>query len=195
MGAARCRRKALGGAYGASPSWAWHYTIGRKIPLILQDGALRDTYMKDDPTEFSARLPHSIWLTTAETIDPTSVPALTLREAYGYDQQSFKLFTGGTWRIGYPLPHSLIITFEEILIRFPPSTIYGRWCRNLSHYGMNRKNWRLSLESLPVAGCRVEEWKDESWISHSIKTLSHDSEAPEYGMPGVVLMQKKSKYT
>lgn len=187
MGAARCRRKALGPVYGAPPHWAWHYTIGRKIPLILRDGALRDAWMEDNPTDFSALLTRSIWLTTAETIDPTSVPALTLRKAYGSNQELFKSLTGGAWRIGYPLPNPLIITFEEALAIHPPSTTFGRWCRNLSHCGVNRKNWRLSWESLSIVGCRVEEQRAGAWVPHAIDTLPLDANAPGYGSPGRII--------
>ena len=184
MGAAKCRRKALGSAYGASPSWAWHYTIGRKIPLILRDGALRDAWMEDNPTDVSVLLPRSIWFTTAETIDPTSVPALSLRKAYGSNQELFKCLTGGAWRIGYPLPNPSIITFEEALAIHPPNTTYGRWCRSLSHCGVNRRNWRLSFGSLPIVGCRIEEQKEGAWVPHAIDALPLDANAPGYGIPG-----------
>jgi hypothetical protein len=184
MGAAKCRRKALGSAYGASPSWAWHYTIGRKIPLILRDGALRDAWMEDNPTDVSVLLPRSIWFTTAETIDPTSVTALSLRKAYGSNQELFKCLAGGAWRIGYSLPNPSIITFEEALAIHPPGTTYGKWCRRLDHCGVNRRNWRLSFGSLPIVGCRIEEQKEGAWVPHAIDALPLDANAPGYGIPG-----------
>lgn len=196
MGAAKCRRKALGPAYGATPPWAWHYTIGRKIPLILRDGALRDAWMEDNPTDMSVLLPRSIWFTTAEIIDPTSVPALSLRKAYGSNQELFKCLTGGAWRIGYPLPHPSIITFEEALDIYTLNTTYGRWCRSLSHCGVNRKNWRLSFESLPLVGCRVEEQKAGAWVSHAIDALPRDASALLYGAPRrIIELARDSKET
>lgn len=48
MGAAKRRRQALGPAYGTAQAWAWHYTLGRKMPLILRDGCLQDAWMDDN---------------------------------------------------------------------------------------------------------------------------------------------------
>lgn len=86
MGAAKLRRQAMGAAYGAAPAWAWHYTLGRKIPLILRDGALRDAWMDCNRERFGLVIPYSIWLTTAESVDPTSTAALTLAQCYCFDR-------------------------------------------------------------------------------------------------------------
>jgi hypothetical protein len=48
MGQAKLKKIALGDAYGAPEDTAWHYTLGRKIPLILRDGFLRDAWTEVD---------------------------------------------------------------------------------------------------------------------------------------------------
>lgn len=187
MGAAKRRREALGPAYGAPPAWAWHYTLGRKIPLILRDGALRDAWMDDNCDRFGRRIPCSVWLTTAETVDPTSVPALTLLNGYQSDRDAFKRCTGGVWRIGYNLPHPSITTYEEALALHPPSSAFGRWCRQLPSHGADRKQWRVSWEALPLTGCRIEEQRGEQWVSHAIDALPLDAHGPSHGLPGVAV--------
>lgn len=187
MGAAKRRCEALGPAYGAPSSWAWHYTLGRKIPLILRDGALRDAWMEDSRDRFGRLIPYSIWLTTAEAVDPTSVPALTLAKGYQFDQVAFKNFAGGAWRIGYRLPHPSITTYAEALALHPPGSAFGCWCRKLTSHGANRKQWRVAWQPLTITGCRIEEQQGEQWVPHSIDALPLDDDGPGYGIPGVAI--------
>ena len=184
MGAANRRRAALGAAYGQPPAMAWHYTLGRKIPAILRDGALRDAWMDSNRKEFGALAPYSIWLTTAGTVDPTSTAAMTWRGSYAGDAEAFKQMTGGHWRIGFELPHPALMTYAEALILHPPSGLIGAFYRNLAPMGENRKNWRLALQPLPLAGCRIEEQQGGEWISHPLDSLPCDSSWPGYGLPG-----------
>lgn len=186
MGEAKRRRENLGPAYGAPPTWAWHYTLGRKIPLILRDGALRDAWLHDNSEDFdNLPIPYSIWFTTAETIDPTSVPALTLDNAYNFDQENFKRDAGGAWRIGYPLPHSSMNTFEEALGLHSPDSLFGGWLRRLTSHGANRKNWRVAWVPMPILGCRIEEQLEDIWVPHSFSALPLNESGPGYGCPGV----------
>jgi hypothetical protein len=187
MGAAKRRRDALGPAYGAPPSWAWHYTLGRKIPLILRDGALRDAWMDGNRDRFGRCIPYSIWLTTAETVDPTSVPALTLAKFYQFDRDAFKCCAGGAWRIGYNLPHPSITTYEDALALHPVGSPFRNWCRKLPSKGANRKQWRVAWEPLGLAGCRIEEQQGMRWVPHFIEALSLDDNGPGYGMPGLAV--------
>lgn len=186
MGAAKLRRKALGDAYGLPPCWAWHYTLGRKIPLILSDGMLRDAWTEDNSNEF-ADIPCSVWFTTSETIDPTSVPALTLDNAFGFDREAFKRIAGGAWRIGLPLPHTSLNTYEEALALHSPKSPFGSWLRQLTSHGANRKQWRMAWQALPILDCRVEEQKGGTWVAHSIESLPLDANGPGYGSPGVMV--------
>lgn len=181
MGEAKRRRENLGPAYGAPPTWAWHYTLGRKIPLILRDGALRDAWLHDNPEDFDKPIPYLIWFTTAETIDPTSVPGLTLGNAYNFDRESFKRDAGGAWRIGYPLPHSSINTFEEALGLHSSDSAFGGWLRRLTSHGANRKNWRVAWEPMPILGCRIEEQLEDIWVPHFFNALPLNKSGPGYG--------------
>jgi len=185
MGAAKRRREALGVAYGMPPVIAWHYTLGRKIPRILRDGALRDAWMDRNRRDFGSRAPYSIWLTTAGTVDPTSNPAINFREGYGCDPEAFKRMAGGHWRIGFELPHPALMTYAEALALNPPGTPFGAFYRNLAPLGENRKDWRIASASLPLAGCRIEELQGGEWIAHPLNSLSRDEAGPGYGLPGL----------
>ena len=153
MGAAKQRRAALGAAYGQPPAMAWHYTMGRKIPRILRDGALRDAWREDRNSPDM----YAVWLTTASKVDPTSSPALSLRKAYGGDMEAFKQMTGGHWRIGFELPHPALMTYAETLAHHPPGTRAGAFFRNLQSMGENRNEWRVASAPLSLLGCRIEE--------------------------------------
>jgi hypothetical protein len=180
MGQSKLRRAKLGCVYGSPPTWAWHYTLGRKIPLILRDGFLRD--------EFTKSIPYTIWLTTAETVDPTSVPAMTLEHAYGFDREAFKRIAGGAWRIGFHLPHPELSTYEQALSLHSPATPFGGWCRSLPNFGENRKNWRIAWIPLSLFGCRIEEELQEGqWVPYAFDSLPRDEHGPGYGTPGVVV--------
>jgi len=192
MGAANRRREALGPAYGAPPAWAWHYTLGRKIPLILRDGALRDAWMENNRDQYGRRVPYSIWLTTAETVDPTSTAALTLAKGYQHDRDAFKRLTGGAWRIGYSLPHPSISTYANAMALHPPGSPFGDWCRGLSSNGANRNQWRVAWEPLLLEGCRIEEQQADQWVAHSIDALPLDDSGPGYGVPGLVTFKEGS---
>jgi hypothetical protein len=161
--------------------------LGRKIPLILRDGALRDAWMDGNRDRFGRCIPYSIWLTTAETVDPTSVPALTLAKFYQFDRDAFKCCAGGAWRIGYNLPHPSITTYEDALALHPVGSPFRNWCRKLPSKGANRKQWRVAWEPLGLAGCRIEEQQGMRWVPHSIEALSLDDNGPGYGMPGLAV--------
>jgi hypothetical protein len=185
MGQARNRKRRLGPAYGQPPAMAWHYTLGRKIPRILRDGALRDAWMERNRKESGALTPYSIWLTTATTVDPTSCAALTQRGSYAGDAEAFKRMTGGHWRIGFELPHPALMTYREALILHPPSDLMGAYYRSLAPMGENRNQWRMAGEPLPLIGCRIEEQQGGEWITHPLGTLSRDDSGPGYGLPGL----------
>lgn len=187
MGAAKLRRQAMGAAYGAAPAWAWHYTLGRKIPLILRDGALRDAWMDCNRERFGLVIPYSIWLTTAESMDPTSTPALTLAQCYRFDRAEFKHKTGGHWRIGYRLPHPAITTYEEARALHPSGSAFGDFYQHLPKMGANRKCWRMACEPLPLVGCRIEELQGGQWVPHATENLPLDDNGPGYGVPGVLV--------
>jgi hypothetical protein len=188
MGKSKRRRNALGPVSGAPASWAWHYTLGRKIPLILRDGALRDAWLQDHPEDFTGPIPSSIWFTAAETVDPTSIPALILANTYHFDREAFKRIAGGAWRIGYPLPHPSLSTYEEALAIHPPGSAFGGWLHGLTSYGCNKKDWRISWElMMPLTGCRIEEEQGGLWVPRAIDKLSLDEGGPGYGCPGVAV--------
>jgi hypothetical protein len=184
MGQARNRKRHLGPAYGQPPAMAWHYTLGRKIPRILRDGALRDAWLERNRKE-SGATPYSIWLTTATTVDPTSCAALTHRGSYAGDAEAFKRTVGGHWRIGFELPHPALMTYREVLIQHPPSDPIGVYYRSFVRMGENRNQWRIAGEPLPLIGCRIEEQQGGEWIAHPPCTLSRDEDGPGYGLPGL----------
>lgn len=188
MGAANRRRAALGLSYGAAAAWAWHYTLGRKIPRILRDGALRDAWMDRNRETYGARAPYSIWFTTAGKVDPTSTPALTRRGSYANDPDLFKRMTGGHWRIGFSLPHPALMTYSEALALHPPSSRFGGWYRQLASCGENRNQWRIADQPVPLTGCRIEELQGDQWVAHALDSLSHDQAGPGYGEPGLMEM-------
>lgn len=184
MGAARCRQRALGAAYGAAPAWAWHYTLGRKIPLILGDGQLRDAWTQDH-RESSGKLgAYSVWFTTSERVDPTSSAALSQQQAYGSNPEAFQLLIGGHWRIGVPIDHPQLLTYQQVLAAHPPSTVLGLYYRKLQRHGENRNQWRVSLQPVGLAGCRIEQLQGDQWIHHPMDELSLDPSAPGYGTNG-----------
>jgi hypothetical protein len=181
MGAAKRRRALLGDAYGQPPAWAWHYTLGRKIPLILHEGLIRDAWTHAN----AHRHPfpqYSIWFTTSEMVDPTSTPAYTFREGYGRDWEQFKAGAGGHWRIGIHATHKLLHTYEEVQHTHP-------FFRHLPRAGEDRRKWRVSLEDVPLDGCRIEEMVDGVWVPRTIETLSHSHDGPGYGHPSGLVLQ------
>ena len=173
MGQARNRKRRLGPAYVQPPAMAWHYTMGRKIPRILRDGALRDVWLERNRKGAGDRTPYLIWLTTAATVDPTSCAALTHR-MYAGDAETHKRLMGGHWRIGFELPHPALTTYREALIQHPPSDPIGVYYRSLVPMGENRNQWRITGEPLPLIGCRIEEQQGGEWIAHPLGTLSRD---------------------
>jgi hypothetical protein len=182
MGAARRRQQALGASYGAPPTWAWHYTMGRKIPRILAAGVLQDDSLAASglPPDF-----YQVWFTTSTRVDPTSSAACTLRISYRGDLQAFKTMTGGHWRVGVACDHRLLITYQEALRRHSSATAVGRALRNLAHCGENRSQWRLAQAPVPIDSSRIEELVGGQWVHRPIQTLSRGQCAPGYGMPSV----------
>jgi len=184
MGAAKRRQQALGADYGAPPAWAWHYTLGRKIPRILTAGELRDAWTQRHP-EMALLGLYSIWFSTSDCVDPTSAAACTMRNSYANDPAAFKTYTGGHWRVGIEVGSPLLLTYQQALGLHPPHTRAGRFLRALPRLGENRKHWRVALEPVPLTGCRIEELVDGQWMDHPITTLSRDQNAPGYGLPSV----------
>lgn len=113
MGTAKLSRQAMGSTCGQPPAWALHYTLGRKIPRIPRDGAIRDEWMDRNRERYGSQAPYSVWLTTAETVELTSTAALTFRGPYATAPDLFKELTGGNWRIGLPADHPLLLSESE----------------------------------------------------------------------------------
>lgn len=183
MGAAKRRRELLGAAYGTAqpPEWAWHYTLGRKIPLILRSGALEAAW---DGAIFPV-----VWLTTADRPDPTSSAVLTLRGTYRGDVAAFKHWTGGIWRVGFRATHPQLHSYAAALAENPSDSPRGRWFRELRRKGEDRRQWLLSYEAIELPEeVLVQELLDGEWITHPLHTLSHDPDAPAYGVPGTSIV-------
>lgn len=178
MGAAKRRQQALGAAYGTPPAWAWHYTLGRYMPLIAADGALRDAWTDANRHRIGGAALYSIWFTTAQVVDPTSTPAYALRDDCKGDQELFKATFGGHWRIGAPCSHPLLLTYQQALAQHDQDTVAGQFLRNLPRAGENRNHWRLALEPVPLIGCRIEELQGERWVAHPLESLCQAPAAP-----------------
>ncbi len=100
--------------------------MGKNIPVILAAAELRDTW--HDTVGHRYGIPASIWFTTKEKVDPTSTPTITLQQLYKGDLHRFTEQTGGHWRIGVPADHCQLLTYSDLLERFPPSTLQAVGC-------------------------------------------------------------------
>lgn len=179
MGQAKSRRKALGCSYGQRLAMAWHYTLGRKIPLIIEDGFLRDDWTQRNKHLFPHHI-YSVWFTLSERVDPTSTAGLTEKRSYSCDPALFKQITGGHWRIGLPSGDERLITYKQALDRFKPSSAFGRFFRGLPHHGENRNQWMLVQEQIPLADLAFQELASDSWSTRDPLNQIYD-----YGFPSL----------
>lgn len=184
MGQARLKKMALGDAYGSSPEIAWHYTLGRKVPLILRDGFLRDTWTDANRKEYPGAF-YSIWFTLSDKVDPTSTASLSQRRSYPSEPRAFKEATGGHWRLGLHTSDKRLVSYSQVLDMYPPSSRAGRFLRGLPRHGENRNMWLVSTENISSSDLIYQELDAKSWITHPFHSLSHFQEAPGYGLPGV----------
>lgn len=181
MGQSKRRRNLLGGDYGKPPEVAWHYTIGRKIPLILESEALRDDWTERKRDQFPHAV-YSVWFTRSQNVDPTSTASLTYSRSYPGQPELFKEKTGGHWRVGLPLSDDRLLTYAEALEEYPPSSSFGKFFRGLPSHGENRKEWLLALVPIECESLIFQELRDGEWITHSLNDLPRQSDAPGYGV-------------
>lgn len=174
MGQSKIRKKLLGDAYGKRPEMAWHYTLGRKVPLIVEDGWLRDDWTKSNPNKYP-HAAHAIWFTVSEQVDPTSCAAITERKSYPCDPDRFKDKTGGHWRFGIPSSDPRLVAYREVLKSYSPESLFGQFLRSLSNEGENRNHWLISQEPVPVAGLVLQEMvMPGKWITRDMESRSYE---------------------
>jgi len=164
---------------------AWHYTLGRKIPLIIEDGFLRDDWTQRNKHLFTHSV-YSVWFTLSEQVDPTSTAGCTERKSYSCDPSFFRRMTGGHWRVGLPSDDQRLVSYKQALDRFKPSSAFGRFFRGLPHHGENRNQWMLAQEPIPISDLTFQQLTSDGWSPREPLNESY-----EYGLPSLFSLSEE----
>ena len=142
----------------------WHYTVGIKMRLIVQDG-----YLKPSNTNAPAGEKPGVYFTTRETFEPTAVPSrvnAVTREKWDFSSlEELAQWCDGLYRIGvsddYPLHPWLK------LCRL--ARIGERYRRGLEKFargvGSNPYTFWGTLRPVPIEDwAAVERFADGRWV-------------------------------
>lgn len=147
---------------------AWHYTVGTKIPLILEDGFLKPATALVAPPEKPI-----VWFSKNQLWEPTANKMFRATDGtvrFG-TKKTTREMAGGLFRFGLPTENLRRWTElqREALI---PTRSKNLLVKAAKEDGSNPYDWFGLLEPVPIDRCIVEIEETESvWIPSSVMAL------------------------